>query len=527
MAKKKILISDNLSEEGKLILEESGLFEVDIRKKTPREEILSIIGDYDGLIIRSATKADEELIDKAKKLKVIIRAGVGVDNINIPACSQKGIVVMNAPAGNSISTAEHAIALLFSLVRKIPAADQSMKSGQWEKNLFNGNQLTGKTIGVIGLGRIGKEVVKRALGLQMNVLGYDPYIGKEHLEHLQIDIVSKNDILKNADIITVHTPLTDQTKGIVSKKNIKNLKKGVFLINAARGGIYEEDAIVDGIEKGIIAGAALDVFSKEPLVEGSKLRNYANVILTPHLGASTDEAQTEVAKESAQSMVQFFKEGIARNSLNFPTIDPADMSILTPWFELSEKMGALSSQILDSTPKSVTLEMEGPIVQRSLKPLEYAFLKGYFQAILGDEVNLVNAPGYAQERGLVLNIITKKSSATESTMKLDIEGNQPLQIKATVNLSDPLVIEINQRPVQFRPEGNFLFIQNKDVPRVVGELGNMLGNAGINIAELRLLRDEKGGTAMTFISTDEPVTEEMITEISARDFILNARIIKL
>lgn len=527
MKKIKVLIADNLSDEGIKILKDSDLFEIDARKKTPREEILKIIHDYEGLIIRSSTKADAELLEKAQNMKVIIRAGVGVDNIDIPVCSQKGIVVMNAPAGNSISTAEQAIALLFALARKTTMADRSMKEGKWEKSLLKGTQLTGKSIGVVGLGRIGKEVVKRARGLQMNVLGYDPYISKEHLEHLQIDIVDIPEILQKADIITVHTPLTDTTKDLINSKNLSKLKKGVLLVNAARGGIYNEDAIIEGIEKDIIKGAALDVFSKEPLDENSALRNNDKIILTPHLGASTNEAQAEVAKESAESMVKFFSEGVARNSLNFPTIDPEDLDVLKPWFDLTEKLGGLCSQILESTPKSIEVEIEGEISKRPMKPLEYAFLKGYFSAILGDEVNLVNAPGFAKERGLKVNFHTNNNTQPESIIKVSIAGNQPLEIKATVNLSEPLIIGINKRPIEFRPEGNILFVQNKDVPKVVGELGTILGDDNINIAELRLIRDAKGGTAMVFISTDDDVSKDVISKITNKDYILTAKLIKL
>lgn len=529
MKKIKILIADNLSEEGINILKKAEIFEIDARKKTSREEILQIIHEYEGLIIRSATKADAELLEKAVHMKVIIRAGVGVDNIDIPICSQKGIVVMNAPAGNSVSTAEQAIALLFALARKTSQADRSMKEGKWEKSLFKGSQLTGKTIGVIGLGRIGKEVVKRSLGLQMNVLGYDPYIPREHLEHLQIKIVDIPEILSKSDIITVHTPLTDTTKNLINSNNLEKLKKGIFLINAARGGIYDEDAIVEGIEKGIIKGAALDVFSNEPLDANSSLRKNNNVILTPHLGASTDEAQAEVAKESAESMVKFFSEGIARNSLNFPTIDPEDMDIMKPWFELSEKLGALSSQILESTPKSIEINVEGDIAEKNTRPLEYAFLKGYFYAILGDEVNLVNAPSFAKERGLIISVNPnlENGSKKDNLIHISISGNEPLSIKGTVNLSDPLITSINNRSIEFRPEGNFLFIQNKDVPKVVGEMGTILGNSNINIGELRLIRDTKGGTAMIFISTDDDVNKSVIDEISVKDYILAARLINL
>ncbi|HRP68287.1 MAG TPA: phosphoglycerate dehydrogenase, partial [Turneriella sp.] len=383
MVKPKILIADNLDKDGVDILNASGLFEVDYRKKTTREELEAVVGTVDGLIIRSASKVDKALVEKATNLKVVIRAGVGVDNIDIPACSQKGIVVMNAPAGNSISTAEQAIALMFSLARKIPQAHGSMKEKKWEKSKFQGTQLTGKKLGVIGLGRIGKEVVKRAKGLQMEVLGFDPYIPKEHLAHLEIQLMSVDKILKEADFVTVHTPLTETTKGLVNEKNLSQLKPGIRLINCARGGIYDEDALVKGLKEGMIGGVALDVFTVEPPPGTSEFYTLENVVMTPHLGASTDEAQIEVAKETAESMVTFFKSGLARNSLNFPTIDPSAMDILAPWFTLSAQVGAFIGQMMKRAIREVEITYRGTFTALNLGPLENALTKGLLSVAMG------------------------------------------------------------------------------------------------------------------------------------------------
>ncbi len=523
----KILIADNLAEEGVEILKKAGCFEIDYRKKTERADLLNDIKDVHGLIVRSASTVDQEVLDKAEKLKVVIRAGVGVDNIDIPACSQKGIVVMNAPGGNSISTAEQAIALMFATARYTAVADQSMKQGKWEKKNFKGTQLTGKTLGVVGLGRIGKEVVKRGKGLQMNILGFDPYIPKQNLEHLQIDLVDIDTIIANSDFITVHTPLTETTRGLINKGNLDKLKDGARLINCARGGIYDEDALAEGLNSGQIAGAGIDVFTQEPPPEDFPLREAKNVVLTPHLGASTDEAQIEVAKETSQEMVDYFTEGVARNSLNFPTLDPQEMDALAPWFSLCERLGEFASQTLENPVKSIKMQFFGEITDLNLKPLEIAMAKGALAQAFGEEVNLVNAPVLAEERGIDIQI-KKEDTGDASVLRVKFSNSsEELQLRATVNFSGGTIIGINNLPLEFIPEGNLLFIKNKDVPRVVGELGHILGEKDINIASLHLSRDAKGGTALTVIQVDGDVPDELLDALRAKEFIVTARGIKI
>ncbi len=527
----KVLIADNLDADGVEILKASGMIEVDYRKKTTKEELLEIIGQFDGLIIRSATKVNAEILAKADKLKVVIRAGVGVDNIDIPACSQKGVVVMNAPAGNSISTAEQAIALMFALARKTPQADASMKQKQWEKTKFNGTQLSGKIVGVIGLGRIGKEFVKRAKGLQMTVLGFDPFIPKENLSSLQIELTTLEDLLKRSDFISVHTPLSETTKGIVGIDNLGRLKDGVYLINAARGGIFDEAAIRAGIENGKIAGAGLDVFAQEPPPEDMPLYGLdEKVVLTPHLGASTDEAQLEVARETATSMVEYLRTGTARNSLNFPTLDAEEMDVLSDWFLLAEKIGSFSAQSYEGAVKQVEFEFSGDITNLNLTPLETAFSKGLLSVAMGSEmVNLVNAPVFMKERGI--SIVSSKKSGTEkenNMMRVILRGGEEeMSIRSTVNFSGGTVIGVNGMALEFRPEGNILLVRNKDVPKVVGEIGTILGDAGINIASLQLSRVARGGIALTVVEVDEEVPEEVLSTLRAKDFIVTARNIRL
>ena len=523
--KLKILIADNLENEGVEILQNSQLFDVDFRKKTTKDELLQLIPNVHGLIIRSATKVNAEILEKASKLKVVIRAGVGVDNIDIPACSQKGVVVMNAPAGNAISTAEQAIAMMFSLARNIPQANASMKDKQWEKTKFKGSQITDKTIGVVGLGRIGKEVVKRSKGLGMKVLGYDPYIPKENLEYLQIPIVDIDTILSQSDFITVHTPLTSSTENLVNIGNLGKLKKGVRLINCARGGIYEEAALIEGLKSGQIGGVGLDVFTEEPPPADLGLYALENCIMTPHLGASTDEAQAEVAKESASSMVDFFKSGVARNSLNFPTIDPKDMDILTPWFELSDKVAQFASQFSNKPIQSATVSFFGRVAELNLKPLEIALTKGLLQLSLGDEVNWVNAPFLAKERKL--NVMVKKDQSENLQRDMLVasffNGEETIEIKATVGFSGGSIIAINNMSVEFKPEGHILFIKNQDRPKVVGEIGFLLGEANINIASLQLGREVKGGVAMTVIQLDSSVSSDTLKNLKAKDFIIDVK----
>ncbi|RME91626.1 MAG: phosphoglycerate dehydrogenase, partial [Candidatus Hydrogenedentota bacterium] len=518
-----------LSQKGVEILEQSGILEVDYREKTPRGELLNIIENYEGLIVRSASKVDKEVIEKAKNLKVVIRAGVGVDNIDIPACSQKGIVVMNAPAGNSISTAEQAIALMFALARKTPQANASMKQKKWEKKKFSGRQLTGKTLGVIGLGRIGREVVKRGKGLKMKVIGYDPYIPAEKLEHLEIEIGDLDTLLKESDIITVHTPLTDSTRGLINKANLHALKKGVLLVNAARGGIYDEEALAEGLKSGHLGGVGLDVYSTEPPPEDFPLYEFDNCIMTPHLGASTKEAQEEVAKETAESMVAFFKEGVARNSLNFPTLDPKEMDILSPWFDLSVRLGMFAAQVVSDPITRATLFLSGEITQLKLSPLEIALSRGLLSVAIGEEVNFVNAPILAKERGIEISVKKEEvASPMGNVMRaiFDYQGGS-LELRATVNFSGGTILAIDKMPAEFKPEGDILVIRNKDVPKVVGDLGMILGEAGINIASLQLSRKEKGKEAITVIEVDSEPSKEIIEEIQKKDYILDVKKVQI
>ena len=524
--KYKILITDDLADAGVSLLKGSGIFEIECRKKTTLDELMRILPDYHGLIIRSASKVTKEVLQKADNLKVVIRAGVGVDNIDITSCSEKGIVVMNAPAGNAISTAEHAIGFLFALARRLPQANQSMKERKWEKKKFKGLQLTGKTLGVVGLGRIGKEVVKRARGLQMRVIGHDPFIPIENLKHLQIDIVKLDELLKRSDFITVHTPLTESTRHLINSQNIGNLKKEVHLINCARGGIYEEKGVAQALANGQIAGAGFDVFTQEPPPPDFLLYDQENCIMTPHLGASTEEAQIEVAKESAASLIEYFKKGVAKNSLNFPTIDVEEMGILTPWFSLAERIGDFVAQLVSGQIQTVKLKVSGSLEKLNTKPLEIALAKGVLRPALGDEVNLVNAPVLSKERDI--DIMSEKSNVKGSFDMLEIllqAGSKKYEICSTVNFGGGVIISFNSFRIEFKPEGHILFIRNDDVPKVVGELGLLLGENNINIASLQLVRENRGGLALTIIHLDSEPTQSVVGQINEKPYVKDLKYI--
>jgi len=523
--KRKIFVSDKFDPEGIQKLKESPIFDVIYENGCDRARLLELIGEADGLIIRSATKVDQEVIEKARNLKVVIRAGVGVDNIDIPEASRRGIIVMNSPGGNSVSTAEHAIAMMMSLARNIPRASMSMKAGKWEKSKFTGIELTGKTLGVVGLGRIGKEVVRRAKALRMKVLGFDPFIPPENLAHLEIDIVSAQDLIANSDFITVHTPLTETTKNFINKNNLDKLKKGVRLINCARGGIYEEEALLEGLKSGQIGGCALDVFTQEPLPASFPLKEMENCVLTPHLGASTDDAEFAVAMETVDQMIEYFQTGIARNALNFPTLDPATLDFLKPYFEGGEKIGKLLGQLVEADLKTVEIVFKGDVSTYMIQPVTTAILRGALSLAMGDEVNFVNAPYIARDRGI--QVIEKKEKESPGFAgSVDVIFTSGQGKKASISYTslqkEAMVTSLIGLNIEFRPEGILIIIENRDVPRVVGTIGMFLGDHNINIAHLELSRNTRGGTARCVVTVDDLLKTEALAELSRVENIISA-----
>ncbi len=533
MGKFTILISDKFDTQGVRRLEsQSNLFEQVIYDNGhKREDFLKSIHKAHGLIIRSSTQVDKEALQKAEKLKIILRAGVGVDNIDIPEASRLGIIVSNAPGGNTTSTAEHALSLLFASARHTPQANQSMKAGKWEKSKFKGSELTGKTLGVIGLGRIGKEVVTRAKGLRMKVVGYDPYIPAENLENLEIELITKEEILARSDFITVHTPLTDSTKNLINKNNLSQLKDGVVLINAARGGIYNEDALVEGLTSNKIATVALDVFSQEPLAENSPLRQFHNCIMTPHLGASTDDAEFAVAMEAIDTISDFFQNGVANNALNFPSINAESMDFLKPYYEGGICIGKILGQ-LGKDIASVHISYYGEIAQHKTASISSAIQYGLLVPALGEkeEVNIVNAPIISKGRGIQINESRDDDGrGFSSFVKVQVRDARQnlLEVQYTSLRRQPLIFSLFGLPMEFKPEGIILAIKNRDIPGVVGTIGNFLGSHGINIAHLELSRDEKGGNAYCILSIDELLSQEDIQELQNLENLIHVNQIDL
>ncbi|MFH1478962.1 MAG: phosphoglycerate dehydrogenase [Candidatus Omnitrophota bacterium] len=525
----KILVSDPMAEEGIDILKKVKDFEVDVKTKLKPEELKEIIKDYDVLLVRSATKVTKDVIENAKKLKVIGRAGVGLDNVDLQAASKRGIIVMNTPGGNTISTAEHAFSLILSLSRNIPQADLSTKSGQWERKKFMGVELYGKTLGIIGLGRIGSEVAKRAISFEMKVIAYDPFLSLEKAKELGVASVELERIFKESDYITVHTPMTDETRHIIDRHAISMMKNGVRLVNCARGGIIDEEALLEGIKSKKIAGAALDVYEKEP-PDKSPLMECDNVILTPHLGASTEEAQVNVAIDIANSARDAILGCGIRNAVNVPCIDVELYRLLQPYVELGEKMGLLAGQIAEGRIQEINIRYSGELSKYSVTPLTVGIVKGALTPILQDTVNYVNSLIVAKERGIKIGE-SKSIDVEEYANLITVEvktDKKDLSVMGTLfTKKDPRIVKIDEFHVDAVPQGYMLAAYNIDVPGIIGKIGTILGNNGINIAAMSFGRKEAGGKTLSVLNVDSAIPEKVLTEIRKAKNILDAKLIKL
>jgi D-3-phosphoglycerate dehydrogenase len=524
----KVLVSDNISSKGVEILRNAGLV-VDVKTGLKPDELKSIIGDYHALIVRSATKATADIIDAAKNLKVIGRAGSGLDNVDKVAASKKGIVVMNTPGGNTITTAEHTIAMMFALARRIPQARASMSAGQWEKKKFMGTELYNKVLGVIGLGNIGGEVAKRAQGLGMQVIAYDPFLNEEKARQTGIEKVEIPELIKRSDFITIHTPLTHETKNLVRAETIKTMKDGVYIINCARGGIINEKDLYEALESGKVAGAALDVFEQEPPVN-SPLVVHPNVVCTPHLGASTQEAQENVALAVAEQIVDYLVHGTIRNAVNFPSV-PADQAVvLKPYITLADNLGSFASQLLDGEISGITIEYRGEVACLNTSPVTLSVLKGLLTPILLETVNFVNASVIARERGIEVNE-TKSSDAGDYnsmiTMRLKSPGRELLVSGTLFSKKDPRIVKIDDYTVEIVPEGNMLVMYNNDKPGVIGNIGATMGNNNINIARMHFGRERAGRKAISVVNIDSSISDELLQEIRHLPNILDVKVINL
>ncbi|OGW23044.1 MAG: phosphoglycerate dehydrogenase [Nitrospirae bacterium GWC2_46_6] len=524
----KVLVSDNISSKGVEILRKAGL-DVDVKTGLKPEELKSIIGEYHALIVRSATKATADIIDAAKNLKVIGRAGSGLDNVDKAAASKSGIVVMNTPGGNTITTAEHTIAMMFAVARKIPQANASMAEGKWEKKKFMGAELFNKTLGVIGLGNIGGEVAKRAQGLGMTVIAYDPFLSEEKAKQMGIKKMEVAELIKEADFITVHTPLTAETKNLINTQTIKTMKNGVFIINCARGGIINEKDLFDALESGKVAGAALDVFEKEP-PENNPLVGHEHVICTPHLGASTQEAQENVAIAVAEQIVDYLVHGTIRNAVNFPSIPADQVAVLQPYINLAEKLGSFASQIFEGGITEVTIEYRGDASELKSSPVTIAALKGLLTPILEETVNFVNAPFIAKERGVEVKE-TKSMDAGDYQSIIVLRVKSPkkeLSVSGTLfSKKDPRIVKIDDFTVEIVPEGSMLFMYNNDKPGVIGNIGTLMGKNNINIARMHFGREAAGGRAISVVNIDSPVSDKTLNEIKNLPNILGVKVINL
>ena len=510
MTKPKVLISDKMDPNAARIFTEMGCDVDVITGKTP-EELKAIIGQYDGLAIRSSTKVTKEILDAAPNLKVIGRAGIGVDNVDIPAASAQGVVVMNTPFGNSITTAEHAIALIFALARQLPEADASTQAGKWEKNRFMGVEVTGKTLGLIGAGNIGSIVASRALGLRMKVVAYDPFLTPERALEMGVEKADLDTLLAKADFITLHTPLTSETKNILSAENLAKTKKGVRIVNCARGGLIDEAALKAGLDSGHIAGAALDVFQTEPATD-SPLFGTPNFVCTPHLGASTTEAQVNVALQVAEQMADFLVNGGVTNALNMPSLSAEEAPKLKPYMALAEELGSLVGQLTTSAVARISIHTEGAAGELNAKPIVAAVLAG-FMRVQSAAVNMVNAPFLAKERGLeVREVKSGKTGDYHTLIRVSVKTDAGERSVAGTLFGNaqPRLVELFGIKVEAELAGNMMYIVNEDAPGFIGRIGTLLGEKGINIGTFNLGRRETGGEAVLLLSVDSPVADAVL-----------------
>jgi D-3-phosphoglycerate dehydrogenase len=525
----KVLVSDSLSEVGVKIFQETPGIEVDVKVGLKPEELKAVIGQYHGLAIRSATKVTAEIIEAATQLKVIGRAGIGLDNVDIPAASQKGIVVMNTPEGNTITTAEHTVSMIMALSRNIPQATSSLKQGKWEKKKLQGRELFNKTLGLIGAGHIGQIVADRAKGMKMKVIVFDPYIRPETLESMDIEPVSFDELLQRADYITIHTPKTDETANLINKDALAKMKEGAMLINCARGGIVNEDDLYDALKSGHLAGAALDVFNTEPPGE-IKLMSLPNFICTPHLGASTLEAQENVARDVANQIVAYLLHGTVKNAVNVPSVSAELMNILRPFATLAEKMGSFQTQLIDSGVEEVYIEYSGKVTDYDVTPLTTAMLKGLLTPILKDDVNFINASMIASKRGIkVVESKTKTSEDFTSLIVLRVKSPEGENIVSGTIFGKTLqrILRINDFYLEAIPEGHNLLIHNRDVPGVIGSIASHLGNHNINIAQMAVSQAKAEKQNVILLSTDASPNDQVVEELRGLENIFSVRRIEL
>lgn len=524
----RVLISDSLSPAALQVFKLRGV-EADFQPALgkDKERLAEIIGDYDGLAIRSATKVTADIFAKAAQLKVVGRAGIGVDNVDVPAATSKGVIVMNTPFGNSVTTAEHAIALLFALARDIPAADASTQAGKWEKNRFMGVEITGKTLGVIGCGNVGANVAERALGLKMRVIAYDPFLSAERAKDLGVEKVELEELLSRADFITLHTPLTAQTRNILSVENIAKAQKGVRIINCARGGLVDEAALRKALDDGHVAGAAFDVFSTEPATS-NPLFGHPHVICTPHLGASTAEAQENVALQIAEQMSDYLIRGAISNAVNFPSITAEEAPKLKPFAALAEKLGLFAGQLTQANVEKICIEYEGEVAQQKTKAITAAGIAGFLRPFM-EGVNVISAPAVAKERGVVVEEVTRAANGDyESliTFKVIAKGREISAAGTVFHDGKPRILRIDGIGVDAEFSPSMIYLTNEDKPGFIGRFAGVLGETGVNIATFALGRDRRGGSAVALVAIDGEAPPPALAAIKALPGVKHAAALK-
>jgi D-3-phosphoglycerate dehydrogenase len=530
MSAPKVLVADAVSERGIAELSEGGLLDVTVKTGLKEDELIQIIPQFSALVVRSATKANARVIEAATNLKVIGRAGVGVDNVDVEAATKRGIIVMNTPGGNTVSTAEHAFSLMMSLSRNIPQAHATVKAGKWDRKSFQGVELYGKTLAVIGMGRIGTEFAKRALGFGMRVIAYDPYLAASRARALQVELFENlDDVLPLADFITVHMPMTPETKHMLNAARIAKCRKGVRIINCARGGLVDEAALADALRSGQVAGAALDVYETEPPAADFGLRDLPNVVFTPHLGASTAEAQESVGIEIAQQIRAALIDGEIRNAVNAPSIDAKTRALIGPHLELGAKLGLFLSQFAPKRCDKLTITYSGRINELDTVPVSRAVLKGFLASAGGAEVNEVNAPSLAENLGLKV-CETRESTAGDFAEMIEVaatSGGESASVAGTFFGSSPRIVKINGGFVEARPSGVLLLLENRDRPGMVGHYGTLMGRHNVNIASMSLSRNEAGGRALVVLNLDNAPGEAVLKDVLAVEDVYSAKVITL
>jgi D-3-phosphoglycerate dehydrogenase len=524
----RVLVCDNLDPVGAKVLEEAGI-DVDVRNDLDPAGLLEVIGAYDGLVVRSKTKVTSAVLAAAERLKVVGRAGTGVDNIDVPEATRRGVVVMNAAAGNTVTTAEHALALMMSLARRIPQATASTKAGAWEKTKFTGVELSNKTLGIVGVGKIGSVVADRAAGLRMRVLAFDPYLTREAAAKMGVELVALDELLARADFISVHTPLTDETRGILGRDAFAKMKPGVRIVNFARGGLVDESALHDAIVDGRVAGAALDVFATEPVAADHPLLGREEVIVTPHLGASTEEAQSGVAVIIAEQMADYLTKGSVRGAVNAPSLNAEQLARLGPYIELGERLGRFAGQAFGRELAEVSIDFSGDVADYDVRPVAQAVLVGLLAPII-DRINVVNAAVVAEERGIRVRQATDRQArdyASMITVRTRTEEGEHEVAGAMFDRGDARIVRVDGFDLEAVPEGHLVLLANRDVPGVIGHIATFLGDQGINIARFYLGRKLAGDVAMALVQVDEPLSEAQRAALAGLPEVLSARRITL